>query len=370
MWPPVAASRSRDSGRSPATSSWTTPKTRASEKITEYCDERGLTPEARLELFLPVCQAIQHAHQKGIIHRDLKPRNILVAEVDGRPTPKVIDFGIAKATDRRLTEESIGETGAVLGTPSYMSPEQADPASSDIDTRTDVYALGVTLYELLTGSHPFDTGQCRGVTALEMLRILREQGPARPSSRLGQTAELESIAGRRGIEPGRLLKWLRRDFDWIVMKAMETDRDRRYQTAIALEADIRRYLADEPLEARPPSRGYRLQKFVRRNRGAVIAASMILLAMVGGVLGTSIGLIEARTQGRYATAALARALAEAEGNERARKAEADQRALAEQANRRALDALMSFTDDLMGKLLGGRQKLNDTELSVLRNAQK
>ena len=245
--------------------------------LTEYCDQQRLSVKARLELFVAVCQAVQHAHQKGIIHRDLKPGNVLVTEVDGRPTPKVIDFGVAKATEVKLTDMSLADVGAIVGTPAYMSPEQADPTSMDIDTRTDVYALGVMLYELLTGSPPIDAKQFQRGAILEMLRMVREVDPPRPSTKLSTAEALPNIAANRSIEPARLAKLLQGELDWVVMKALEKDRTRRYETANGFARDIQRYLADEVVEARPPSRGYRLKKFVKRNKGQVIAASLVFL---------------------------------------------------------------------------------------------
>ena len=261
--------------------------------LTEYCDRQRLTVKARLELFVAVCQAVQHAHQKGIIHRDLKPGNVLVTEVDGRPTPKVIDFGVAKATEVKLTDMSLADVGAIVGTPAYMSPEQADPSSMDIDTRTDVYALGVMLYELLTGSPPIDAKQFQRGAILEMLRMVREVDPPRPSTKLSTAEALPNIAANRSIEPARLAKLLQGELDWVVMKALEKDRTRRYDTANGFARDIQRYLADEVVEARPPSRGYRSKKFVKRNKGQVIAASLVFLTLVGGIIGTSLGLFEA-----------------------------------------------------------------------------
>jgi tetratricopeptide (TPR) repeat protein len=292
--------------------------------ITQFCDDRRLTPESRLELFIPVCLAVQHAHQKGVIHRDLKPTNVLVAEVDGRPTPKVIDFGVAKATEQRLTDLSLADTGAIVGTPTYMSPEQADPSSMDIDTRTDVYALGVMLYELLTGSTPIDARQFRRGAVLEMLRMVREVEPLRPSTRVSTADDLPNIAVNRAVEPAQLLRWLRGDIDWIVMKALEKDRERRYETANGFAADIRRYLAHEPVVARPPSRGYRLRKFVRRNRGLVTAACLLVTALLAGFAGTAWGLVRAQRARDAETHQRIEA-------ERAQTAEAEQRRLAERA---------------------------------------
>ena len=287
--------------------------------ITRFCDERRLDIRARLELFVAVCQAVQHAHQKGIIHRDLKPGNVLVMEVDGRPTPKVIDFGVAKATEQKLTDASIVDIGLIVGTPAYMSPEQADPFTSDIDTRTDVYALGVILYELLTGTPPFDARQFRQAAILEMLRMVREDEPPRPSTKLSTSDALPSIAANRSIEPAKLTKSLRGDLDWMVMKALEKDRTRRYDTAIGFARDIQRYLADEVVEARPPSAAYRLNKFLRRNKASVTAAGLILLAILAGMIGTSVGLVRARAAEALAKQRLADVITERDAKEAARK---------------------------------------------------
>jgi WD40 repeat protein len=261
--------------------------------ITEFCDQHRLPVRARLELFVAVCQAVQHAHQKGIIHRDLKPSNVMVTEVDGRPTPKDIDFGVAKATEFSLTEQSLADTGAIVGTPTYMSPEQADPSSMDIDTRTDVYALGVILYELLAGSPPIDAKQFKRGAILEMLRMVREVDPPRPSTRVSTAEALPSIAASRDIDPAQLKRALRGDLDWVVMKALEKDRNRRYETANGFAADVMRHLAYEPVVAAPPSRAYRMRKFVRKNRGVVIAAGVVMLALLGGIAGTTWGMIRA-----------------------------------------------------------------------------
>lgn len=338
--------------------------------LTAYCDQHRLDVKARLELFVSVCQAVQHAHQKGIIHRDLKPGNVLVTEVDGKPVPKVIDFGLAKATEQSLTDMSFEDTGLIVGTATYMSPEQADPTTLDIDTRTDVYALGVMLYELLAGLPPIDAGQFKRGAVLEILRMVREVEPPRPSTRLSSAGALPSIAANRNIEPGHLQRILRGELDWVVMKALEKDRSRRYETVNGLARDVQRYLADEVVEARPPSSVYRLRKFVRRHRGQVIAASLVLLALVGGIVGTTLGLIEARMQRDAADKARAKAVAETEAKEVARREEEAQRRIAEQANQQAVEALKSFTDSLMTQVLGNKEQLSENEKAILRNAQK
>ncbi len=258
------------------------------EPVTEYCDRQKLALPARLELFSEICSAVQHAHTKGIIHRDLKPSNLLVAFEDGQARVKVIDFGIAKATAGNLTEKTLyTEHRALVGTPEYMSPEQAE-GSLDIDTRTDVYALGVLLYELLTGTTPFDSRRLRAAAYDEIQRILREDEPPRPSTRLSQSVEtLDAIAAHRDTEPRKLSSLLRGELDWIVMKALEKDRRRRYETANGLALDVRRFLAGEPVSAAPPSAGYRLRKFVRRHRAAVSAVSLGAAALLAAVVGIS-----------------------------------------------------------------------------------
>jgi WD40 repeat protein len=257
--------------------------------MTRYCDEHRLTPRQRLELFVPVCQAVQHAHQKGVIHRDLKPSNILVAPYDGRPVPKVIDFGIAKAAGQPLTEKTLFTGfGAVVGTPEYMSPEQAELNNQDIDTRSDVYALGVLLYELLTGTTPLTRKRVKEGALLEVLRLVREEEPPRPSTRLSTTAELPAIAASRGLEPRTLSGVVRGELDWIVMKCLEKNRDLRYETANSLTLDLQRYLRDEPVQACPPSAAYRLQKLVRRYRRALAMAGVVLAGLLLAVLGLAI----------------------------------------------------------------------------------
>src|SRR5215472_5549243 len=233
-------------------------------KITDYCDEKKLSTQERLDLFVQVCQAVQHAHQKGIIHRDLKPSNILINIVDGLPVPKVIDFGIAKATnDQRLTDQTVFTAfEQFIGTPAYMSPEQAEISGVDVDTRSDIYSLGVLLYELLTGKTPFDAKELLQVGLDEMRRTIREKEPDRPSTRVRTlgAGELTTTAKRRGVEAPELAHVLGGDLDWIVMKCLEKDRTRRYETVNGLASDIQRHLNNEPVVARPPSTGYRFQK--------------------------------------------------------------------------------------------------------------
>src|SRR5262245_39874895 len=254
--------------------------------ITKYCDERRLTPRQRLELFIPVCQAVQHAHQKGIIHRDLKPSNVLVALYDGQPVPKVIDFGVAKAAGQQLTEKTlVTGFGAIVGTPEYMSPEQAEINQLDIDTRSDVYSLGVLLYELLTGSTPLERQRVKEAPLLEVLRLIREEDPPTLSNRLSTTNELPAVAANRGLEPKKLLGVVRGELDWMVLKALEKDRNRRYESASAFAADVQRYLKDEPVQACPPSAWYRLRKFARRHKVALwmsVAIALVLLSAVCG----------------------------------------------------------------------------------------
>jgi serine/threonine protein kinase len=263
--------------------------------ITRYCDERRLTPRDRLALFVQVCAAVQHAHTKGIIHRDLKPSNVMIALYDGKPVPKVIDFGVAKATGGRLTEHTVFTGfGSVVGTPEYMSPEQAELNQLDVDTRSDVYSLGVLLYELLTGSTPVERGRFKAAALLEMLRVVREEEAPRPSTRLSTTDQLASIAASRGLEPKKLSGLVRGELDWIVMRCLEKDRNRRYETASGLARDVERYLNDDTVQACPPSSAYRFWKFARRNKGPVLALSLILLGLIAGIVGTTIGMLRAQ----------------------------------------------------------------------------
>jgi tetratricopeptide (TPR) repeat protein len=255
--------------------------------ITEFCDHHHLTPGQRLELFLQVCGAVQHAHQKGIIHRDLKPSNVLVSRHDTTPVVKVIDFGVAKALGQELTNKTLFTGVAqMIGTPLYMSPEQAGMSDLDVDTRSDIYSLGVLLYELLTGTTPFAGERFRRAGYDEIRRIIREEEPPRPSTRLSTATALPSIAASRGLEPRKLGGVVRGELDWVVMKALEKDRNRRYQTANNFAADVRRYLSGEAVEAVPPSVGYRLKKFARRNRRALASSAVLglsLLVLVGGL---------------------------------------------------------------------------------------
>jgi WD40 repeat protein len=255
--------------------------------ITEFCDHNCLGVRERLGLFAQVCRAVQHAHQKGIIHRDIKPTNVLVSPHDGKPVPKVIDFGIAKAVGQPLTEKTLFTNFAqMIGTPLYMSPEQAQMNGLDVDTRTDVYALGVLLYELLTGTTPFDKERLRTAGFDEIRRIIREEEPARPSTRVSTLGQAKAtVSASRGSEPRKLSALFRGELDWIVMKALEKDRNRRYESATALATDVQRYLDDESVQACPPSAWYRFRKFARRNKRAVVTGTTVAVVMVMAVAG-------------------------------------------------------------------------------------
>jgi tetratricopeptide (TPR) repeat protein len=309
--------------------------------ITQFCDESQLSIDRRLELLIDVCHAVQHAHQKGIIHRDIKPSNVLVTLHDGKPVVKVIDFGIAKALGQQLTERTLFTGFAqMLGSPLYMSPEQAEMSGLDVDTRSDVYSLGVLLYELLTGTTPFEHERLHGVSYDEMRRIIREEEPPTPSTkvtRLGAAAT--TVSTNRGSEPLRLRKLLKGELDWIAMKALEKDRTRRYESASALAADVRRHLHNEPVQANPPSSWYRVRKFARRNRGPVVAAALVLVTLIAGL---ALSAWQAIRASRAETLAETRLTAEANAHR-----EADsQRAKAEANLHLALDAVERLIEQL------------------------
>jgi WD40 repeat protein/serine/threonine protein kinase len=307
--------------------------------ITRYCDDNRLTPRERLELFIPVCQAIQHAHQKGIIHRDLKPSNVMVCLYDGKPVPKVIDFGVAKAIEQRLTERTLfTQYGTIVGTFEYMAPEQAEMSQLGVDTRSDLYALGVLLYELLTGSTPLEHKRLQEAAFDEILRLIKEEEPPRPSRRLSSSgAALATISQQRRTDPAKLTKLVRGELDWIVMKCLEKDRTRRYETASSLARDLQHYLADEPVEACPPSAAYRLRKFARKYWVPVTVAASFISLLVAAVVASTWLAAHAMDAKREATTK--REEAEA-AKQLARTAEDEAKKEADQARQQAYAADM------------------------------
>jgi len=318
--------------------------------ITDFCDRQRLTTRRRLELFMDVCHAVQHAHLKGIIHRDIKPSNVLVEIHDVKPVVKVIDFGIAKATGQQLTDKTL-YTGVaqMVGTPLYMSPEQAGLSSLDVDTRSDVYSLGVLLYELLTGTTPFDSETLKKAGYDEMRRIIREDEPPRPSARLStmQQAHLSTIAEQRGLEPQHLSRHLRGELDWIVMRALEKDRNRRYESASAFAADVQRYLSDEPVLACPPSAAYRLRKSARRNKGWIAAGSAAALFVVLTLVGLTVSNVLINRQKNEKEAAL-------------RDTEA--------ARKRTWEALDAMVSQVIEDWLGSQKELTPEQKAFLEQA--
>jgi WD40 repeat protein len=308
--------------------------------ITKYCDAKRLTPQERLELFLPVCRAVQHAHQKGIIHRDLKPSNVLVVTQEGKAVPKVIDFGVAKALYQKLTERTLfTQFGSVVGTLEYMSPEQAEMDVTGTDTRSDIYSLGVMLYELLTGSTPLDGQKLRMAGFEQMLRTIREHEPQRPSTRLSASGEqaLEVLAAQRQVDPRKLAKLLSGDLDWIVMKCLEKDRGRRYDTANGLARDIERHLTNEPVEAAAPSAAYRVKKFTRKYRVPLSIATAFALLLITAT-------IVSAWQARRAKQATAK---EAAAYQRALTAETDERTLREDAEAKGYASDMNLIQEAL-----------------------
>jgi serine/threonine protein kinase/tetratricopeptide (TPR) repeat protein len=333
--------------------------------ITEYCDQNQASVRERLGLFVDVCQAVQHAHQKGIIHRDIKPSNVLVTSHDGKPVVKVIDFGVAKAIGQRLTDKTVyTQFAQLIGTPLYMSPEQAGQSGLDVDTRSDIYSLGVLLYELLTGTTPFDKERLSQVGYDEMRRIIREEEPPKPSMRISTLAQAATtVSTNRKIDSKQLSRLCRGELDWIVMKALEKDRNRRYETASGFAMDVQRYLADEAVQACPPSARYRFRKFVRRNKASVVAGSAILFCLVVGIMGTSAGLVWAVRERDDKAKALIAETKEREAKEKALDAE-------KQARDRAMAALRTLTDEIVENQMARGTKLTEENKEFLRKTIK
>jgi serine/threonine protein kinase/tetratricopeptide (TPR) repeat protein len=340
--------------------------------ITDFCDQNQLPVRERLELFINVCQAVQHAHQKGVIHRDVKPSNVLVTMHDGTPLVKVIDFGIAKALGQQLTDKTLFTHFAqMIGTPLYMSPEQAALSNLDVDTRSDVYSLGVLLYELLTGTTPFEMERLQTLGYDEIRRIIREEEPPKPSTRISTLGLAAStISSQRKSDPRRLSQLFRGELDWVVMKALEKDRNRRYESASAFAADVERYLADEPVQACPPSTGYRLRKFVSRHRGPVVATTVILLCLVAGIATTSTALAWALGERDAKAKALAAETEERQSKEKALAAETRALAVEKQAREGAMSAARDLADEIVEKQLGQGSHLTDENKEFLRKIIK
>ncbi|MBX3416451.1 MAG: protein kinase [Pirellulaceae bacterium] len=327
--------------------------------INQYCDQENLSPQERLELFIPVCSAVQHAHQKGIIHRDLKPSNILVGLYDGKPVPKVIDFGVAKAIGLHLSESTIyTEIGSIVGTLEYMSPEQAELNNLDIDTRADIYSLGVLLYELLTGSPPFSRQQLRSAAFDEMLRIIREVEPPKPSTKVSSAKEIASVAAHRKLEPKQLARALSGDLDWVVMKALAKERTHRYQTVGEFSEDIDRFLRVQTVVAGPPGFAYRAKRFLKRNKILSIAMSIALMAIVAGGIGTTYGMLQAWAALDGERRALNEKTAALRDEEIARTS-------AELANQKTLEALSSLTDSFTQRWLTRQEELSTEDRAFL-----
>jgi serine/threonine protein kinase/tetratricopeptide (TPR) repeat protein len=346
--------------------------------ITDYCDANKLTPHERLELFIPVCQAIQHAHQKGIIHRDLKPSNILVTMYDDKPVPKVIDFGVAKAIEQRLTEKTVyTQFGTLVGTFEYMSPEQAEMNAFGVDTRSDIYALGVLLYELLTGTTPLERARLREAAFGEVVRLIKEEEPPRPSARLSTSGTLAKVAAARRTDPAQLSRLVRGELDWVVMRCLEKDRTRRYDTASVLARDVERYLRDEPVEACPPSAGYRLRKFARKHHKLLATAAAFLALLAVGAAVSAWQAVRATTAEREARAQRDAAQeAQATAEEQRQRAQAKEAAAVREADKaRALAGMMqellgtADPDAAKGPDYTVRQLLDDFEPALGRRLQ-
>ena len=329
--------------------------------ISRYCDEAMLHPGDRLQLFQRVCEAVQHAHQKGVIHRDLKPSNVLVTLHDGRPVPKVIDFGIAKATHGQLTDRTVF-TGfqQMLGTPEYMAPEQAEMSGLDVDTRADIYSLGVLLYELLTGTKPFELKDALLAGYQEMLRRIREVDPDKPSTRISTLgARLLDVCKHRRVHPRVFGRLMRGDLDWIVLKALEKERSRRYATAESLAADLERHLRHQPVEAGPPSRLFKLRKYVRRHRVGVVAGLAIVASLAVGAVMSRMGYAEAKEQEARAFAAARQARDQEEAAVLARQQESEQRQREARREAEKTGRVVRLLENLLGSSDPGRGKGKD-----------